>query len=220
LNALTLRPVVLEVVAMSHRASLLFREHILAISAAGALALGCSATAHAYILRAQILRRAPFGQYKDFYVIPHEAPRRLARLVTRSFETLSYRRVRSPEKAQFLLRITERSKVMRIREPVPYSGFGYGLGYGYGPFWGPPWGWWGYPYCCGYGPGWGWGIYGPPAYVQTYRFVSRRVRVIRIVAINSHTNVPVWRGTIIARFHSRTSLWAMVWHLVNRFPIL
>lgn len=217
-----LASVVLEVVAMSHRAStLLSRGRILVILAAVLLALGYSTTAHAYILRTQILRRAPFSQYKDFYVIPHEAPRRLVRLVAHSFETLSYRRVRSPDHAQFLLRIIERTKVMRFRQPVPY--YGYGLGYGYGgPFWGPPWGWGGYPFCCGYIPGWGWGwgVYGSPAYLQTYRFVSRRVRVIRIVAISSRTNVPVWRGTVITRFHSRTSLWAMIWHLVNRFPIM
>jgi hypothetical protein len=174
--------------------------------------------ASAYMLRVRTLSRASFGQYKSFYVVPNAAPARLVRLVVHNMEKLSYQRVHKPNQSQFMLRISERRKRMRVREPepLPYYGYAYGPFWG-GPFWGPPW--WGYP-CCGYGPGFGWGFYGYSGYPESYRLVTVRVRVIRMIAISTRRNIPVWRGTAIARIRGRTPLWTIVWHLVNRFPII
>lgn len=177
------------------------------------LALLVTYPASAFMLRSRILTHASFGQYKEFYVVPRGAPRRLINMVTHSFETLSYIPVRTPRRAQFILRVMERERRMRVRIPTPVYAYG---AYGYGPY-GPPW--WG---CCYYGPGWGWGWgwYGPPVIVPAYQTTVRWVRVISITAISARRNIPVWRATAVSRIHARTSQWSIVWHLVNRFPIL
>ena len=172
--------------------------------------------AHAYIIRTKILQHAHFSSYKDFYLINQGVSPRLLRLVAHDYETLSYKRVSNPDEAQFFIRVSVRQKIIRMRVPVPYPTYGYG--YGYGPFWGPGWG--PFPFCCVYGPAWGWGVYGYPAYGPAYRWIRRRVRIIAITAVSRRDNTPVWRGTAITRIRNRTALWAIVWRLVNTFPIL
>ena len=157
-------------------------------------------SAQAYVLRGRILSHADFGRYRAFYIAPRGVSSRLMRLMARSFETLSYKRVRDPEDAQFLLRIREEQKFLRVRVPIPPYGYEYGMP------WGPGF----------YGPGWGWYDEGGIG----YRMVIRRVLIIRITAVSARRNVPVWRGLAITRIHRRTSLWAIIWHLVNYFPIL
>ena len=202
---------------MTLRTSSFHRQHILTALVAGLFFVG-TGTANAYILRTQVLNRAPFGRYKNFYVAPSTASPRLVRLVTHTFETLSYERVRALKSAQFVLRISVQRKLMQFRQPVPYYGAYYGYDFEDGDGWGGPWE--GYPFCCAYGPSWEGGFYVSPAYAQAYRLVTRPVRVILIVATSGTGNIPVWRGTAITRIRNRAALWAIVWHLVNLFPIL